>query len=97
MNKRTAKRLKAMPAIIMAAAVFTGIMAAGSTSADAKPSVKLDGEYHAALGVRTGSGKNIYRMAYYHKKALALISGNTLQLVITALKNTRKYKAHLKM
>ncbi len=69
MNKRTAKRLKAMPAIIMAAAVFTGIMAAGSTSADAKPSVKLDGEYHAALGVRTGSGKNIYRMAYYHKKS----------------------------
>ncbi len=69
MNKRTAKRLKAMPGIIMAAAVFTGIMPAGSTIADAKPSVKLDGEYHAALGVRTGSGKNIYRMAYYHKKS----------------------------
>lgn len=69
MNKRTAKRLKAMPGIIAAAAVFTGIMAAGSNNADAKPSVKLDGEYHAALGVRTGSGKNIYRMAYYHKKS----------------------------
>ena len=69
MNKRTAKRLKAMPGIIMAAAVFTGIMPAGSSIADAKPSVKLDGEYHAALGVRTGSGKNIYRMAYYHKKS----------------------------
>ena len=69
MNKRTAKRLKAMPGIVMAAAVFTGIMAAGGTSADAKPSVKLDGEYHAALGVRTGSGKNIDRMAYYHKKS----------------------------
>ncbi|MCI9079041.1 MAG: hypothetical protein HFH68_08980 [Lachnospiraceae bacterium] len=69
MNKRTAKRLKTVPGIVMAAAVFTGIMAAGSISADAKPSVKLDGEYHAALGVRTGSGKNIYRMAYYHKKS----------------------------
>lgn len=69
MNKRIAKRLKAMSGIIMAAAVFTGIMPAGSTIADAKPSVKLDGEYHAALGVRTGSGKNIYRMAYYHKKS----------------------------
>ena len=44
MNKRTAKRLKAMPGIIMAAAVFTGIMPAGSTIADAKPSVKLDGD-----------------------------------------------------
>lgn len=69
MNKRTTERLKAMPGIIMAAAVFTGMMAAGGTSADAKPSVKLDGEYHASLGVRTGSGKNIYRMAYYHKKS----------------------------
>lgn len=69
MNKKTIKRLKAMPGIVVAAAVFTGIMATGGTGADAKPSVKLDGEYHASLGVRTGSGKNIYRMAYYHKKS----------------------------
>lgn len=69
MNKKTIKRLKAMPGIVMAAAVFTGIVASGGINADAKPSVKLDGEYHASLGVRTGSGKNIYRMAYYHKKS----------------------------
>lgn len=69
MNKKTAEKFKKLPGIVMAAAIFTGIMAQGGTDAEAKPSVDLNGQYHAALGVKTDTSKNIYRMAYYHKEA----------------------------
>lgn len=52
------------------AVTLAGIITANSIYADAKPvSVDTDGKYHAALGVRTDTEKNIYRMAYYHKKS----------------------------
>lgn len=63
------KRLKGV--IAAAAVAFTSIMAAGSIYVKAEPArqtVDLNGTYHAALGVRTDT-KNIYRMAYYHKKS----------------------------
>ena len=69
MNKKTAEKLKKVPGIVIAAAIFTGIMALGGTNADAKPSVDLNGQYHAALGVKTDTSKNIYRMGYYHKES----------------------------
>ncbi len=69
MNKKTAEKLKKVPGIVIAAAIFTGIMAQGGTNAEAKPSVDLNGQYHAALGVKTDTSKNIYRMGYYHKES----------------------------
>lgn len=67
MDKKTSKKLKKMPVIAMAAAIFTCI-GTGGVNAGTEP-VNLDGEYHAALGVKTDTSKNIYRMGYYHKEA----------------------------
>lgn len=53
------------------AVVFTSVMVIGSAYVGAEPTnqtVNLDGTYHAALGLKTET-KNIYRMAYYHKKS----------------------------
>lgn len=69
MKKNIIKRLKSIPGIVMAV-ILAGIITTGSIYADAKPaSVDTDGKYHAALGLRTDTDKNIYRMAYYHKKS----------------------------
>lgn len=52
------------------AVTLAGIITTGSIYADAKPaSVDTDGKYNAALGLRTDTDKNIYRMGYYHKKS----------------------------
>ena len=69
MKKKIIKRLKTIPGIIMAV-TLAGIITTGSIYADAKPaSVDTDGKYNAALGLRTDTDKNIYRMGYYHKKS----------------------------
>ncbi|HBA98238.1 MAG TPA: hypothetical protein DCZ23_09025 [Lachnospiraceae bacterium] len=66
------KKTKRIRGAVMAIAVaVTSVIAAGSVYVQAEPAeetVDLDGTYHASLGLRTET-KNIYRMAYYHKKS----------------------------
>lgn len=80
MKKNIIKKLKTIPGIIMAF-TLAGIITTGSIYADAKPaSVDIDGKYHAALGLRTDTDKNIYRMAYYHKKSTGTVKWKHLAI-----------------
>lgn len=70
-NKYLMEKIKRFGGVIVAVAVaFTSVVTTYSSVAAAPTSqtVAVDGTYHAALGVRTET-KNIYRMAYYHKKS----------------------------
>lgn len=70
-NKYLMKKIKRFGGVIVTAAVvFTSIIATGNSvgAAPTNQNVDVNGTYHAALGVRTET-RNIYRMAYYHKKS----------------------------
>lgn len=71
-NKYLTKKIKIIKGAILAVTlVFTSIIASGNIYVKAVPAeqtVDTNGTYHAALGLRTET-RNIYRMAYYHKKS----------------------------